>query len=88
MATCDVMASLVKRYNPVLLQPKPPEQYFHIVVSSIIGQQLSVKAADTIESRVVGLTGAITPKKILSHSVEALRGVGLSRSKASYIVQW
>jgi len=86
VATCDVMALLAKRYQPVLLEPKPPEQYFEIVVSSIIGQQLSVKAADTIESRVLALTGAITPKKLLSHPVEALRGVGLSRSKASYIV--
>lgn len=85
-AECDVMASLAKRYQPVLLEPKPPEQYFEILVSSIIGQQLSVKAADTIESRVLALAGQLTPKKVLPHSVESLREVGLSRSKASYIV--
>lgn len=86
VATCDVMAALAKRYQPVILAPKPPEQYFEIVVSSIIGQQLSVKAADTIESRVLALAGAMTPEKVLSHSVESLREVGLSRSKASYII--
>lgn len=85
-ATCDVMAFLTQRYQPVLLEAKPPEQYFHIVVSSIIGQQLSVKAADTIESRVLALAGEITPGTLMSQSLENLREVGLSRSKASYIV--
>jgi DNA-3-methyladenine glycosylase II len=83
---CDVMASLTRTYNPVLLEPKPPEQYFHIVVSSIIGQQLSVKAANTIESRVWEKVGEKAPEALLTHTPESLREVGLSRSKASYIL--
>lgn len=69
----------------MVLEPKPPEKYFEIVVQSIIGQQLSVKAAQTIESRVVALAGELTPQTLLSQSVESLREVGLSRSKAAYI---
>jgi len=83
--TCDVMATLASRYNPVILEPKAPEQYFEIMVSSVIGQQLSVKAASTIESRVVGLLGDITPDAVLATTPEALREVGLSRSKGTYI---
>ena len=83
--TCDVIASLASRYKPVVLEAKPPEKYFEIVVQSIIGQQLSVKAAQTIESRVVALAGELTPHTLLAQSVESLREVGLSRSKASYI---
>lgn len=84
--TCDVMASLTRTYSPVLLEPKPPEQYFQIVVSSIIGQQLSVKAANTIESRVWARVGEKAPLALLTHTPESLREVGLSRSKASYIL--
>ena len=69
----------------MVLEAKPPEKYFEIVVQSIIGQQLSVKAAQTIESRVVALAGELTPQTLLSQSVESLREVGLSRSKAAYI---
>jgi len=83
---CDVMASLTRTYNPVVLEPKPPEQYFQIVVSSIIGQQLSVKAANTIESRVWERVGEKAPQALLTHTPEGLREVGLSRSKASYIL--
>ena len=84
--TCEVMASLTRTYNPVVLEPKPPEQYFQIVVSSIIGQQLSVKAANTIESRVWERVGEKAPQALLGHTPEGLREVGLSRSKASYIL--
>jgi DNA-3-methyladenine glycosylase II len=62
--------------------------YYEALVGSIISQQLSVKAAATIEKRFVDLfdgDGFPTPDQILTKSIEELRAIGLSRQKASYI---
>jgi DNA-3-methyladenine glycosylase II len=62
------------------------ENHFRSLVSSIIGQQLSAKAAATIFGRFVDLTkGDITPVKVLSLSDEELRGIGISFAKIKYI---
>ncbi|PIT88857.1 MAG: DNA-3-methyladenine glycosylase 2 family protein [Candidatus Levybacteria bacterium CG10_big_fil_rev_8_21_14_0_10_36_7] len=53
---------------------------------SIVGQQLSVKAAATIYGRFEALLkNQITPQKILKTSDEKLRGVGLSFQKIKYL---
>jgi len=61
--------------------------YYQELVESIIGQQLSVKAAQTIRSRFVALFDNTfpTPEQILEKSIEDLRAIGLSRPKVSYI---
>lgn len=61
--------------------------YYRALGSSIIGQQLSVKAAATIRQRFCDLFGGSFPKPeaILEHSIEELRTAGLSRAKAMYI---
>lgn len=61
--------------------------YYHELVDSIISQQLSVKAARTIEGRFKDLFGGEfpSPEQILEKDVEELRAVGLSRPKARYI---
>lgn len=61
--------------------------YYHELVDSIISQQLSVKAARTIEGRFKDLFGGEfpSPKQILEKDIEELRAVGLSRPKAGYI---
>jgi DNA-3-methyladenine glycosylase II len=59
---------------------------FHTLAASIISQQLSAKAADTIESRVAALTPApFEAESFLAVPVEALRAAGLSQAKARYI---
>jgi len=55
------MADLISRFVPPPIYPKPPELYFDVLVASIIGQQLSVKAADTIEARCRTLAGEMSP---------------------------
>lgn len=54
---------------------------------SIVSQQLSVKAADTIFKRFLGLFEAQypDPAALIEMDVEQLRSVGLSRQKASYL---
>lgn len=85
-SACEVMATLIPAHTPPDITPKAPEQYFSVLVSSILGQQLSVKAADTIEARVVAALGPHDPAVLARATVEQLREHGLSRSKASYII--
>jgi len=56
------------------------------LVRSIIGQQLSDKAAATIYKRVLALAGGeLSADKIVSTPDEALRQAGLSKNKVNYI---
>jgi DNA-3-methyladenine glycosylase II len=82
---CEVIHALSQRYTPPVIAAQPPEQYFEILVSTIIGQQLSVKAAATIEARLRQTLGEINPQSLVSRDDEELRAVGLSYSKAGYI---
>lgn len=55
---------------------------FAALARSIMGQQLSVKAARTIHGRVVELLGGHpTPELVLQHDEAALRACGLSGAK-------
>ncbi|MCT4633116.1 MAG: DNA-3-methyladenine glycosylase [Firmicutes bacterium] len=58
---------------------------FLALVNSIIYQQLSFKAANTIWNRVVSLVGDISPERIIEIRHEDLRTCGVSNSKAGYI---
>jgi DNA-3-methyladenine glycosylase II len=61
--------------------------YYHELASSIISQQLSVKAAATIQKRFKALFNDTFPhpEQILEKDTEELRAVGLSYQKAGYI---
>ncbi len=59
--------------------------FFTSLARAIIGQQLSVKAARTIWTRIVGLCEQITPEAIHGLSEDRLREVGVSRPKISYL---
>jgi DNA-3-methyladenine glycosylase II len=79
------MAALIEAYPTPEIGPVPHDKYFDSLVSSIIGQQLSVKAAATIESRVRGVVGELTPDEMSATDPTALRQAGLSGSKVSYL---
>lgn len=65
---------------------RPHTNYYQELVESIISQQLSVKAAATINKRFVDLFGHFpSPEEITAKDIEELRAAGLSRQKASYI---
>ncbi len=55
--------------------------------ASIMSQQLSIKVADIIYKRFIALYGGKepTPQQILETPFEALRGIGLSNAKVSYV---
>ena len=63
-----------------------PESNFQSLVSSVISQQLAVKAAETINGRLNHLAkGQITPVRIAKLSDAALREIGVSGAKAKTI---
>lgn len=66
---------------------QPHTDYYQDLVESIIGQQLSIKAADTIVKRFKALFGGKlpTPEEILTKDIDQLRSVGMSNQKANYI---
>ncbi|KKI93495.1 hypothetical protein WQ54_04515 [Bacillus sp. SA1-12] len=62
------------------------DDHYLSLVKSIIGQQLSVKAAGTIIDRFEKLLGGIiTPEKVFMLSEDEIRSSGISRSKTNYI---
>ncbi|HTE22618.1 MAG TPA: DNA-3-methyladenine glycosylase [Candidatus Limnocylindria bacterium] len=87
----------LSRSDPVLAQViatsppcdiRPHKNYYQELVDSIISQQLSVKAARTIERRFCELFGSSDfppPEKILGKDTDELRSAGLSRGKAMYV---
>lgn len=89
-ATDPVMAKLIAHYGPTTLGRKKRDP-FHVLCASIIGQQLSAKAADTIQKRVADLLGA--PMDCFEHghfagaTQEALRSCGLSNAKAKWLLE-
>ena len=63
-----------------------PESNFESLVSSVISQQLAVKAAETIHGRLTQLAkGNVTPIRIAKLSDAALREIGVSGAKAKTI---
>ena len=63
-----------------------PESNFESLVSSVISQQLAVKAAETIHGRLTQLAkGNVTPIRITKLSDAALREIGVSGAKAKTI---
>lgn len=82
---CPVMAELVVRHGPCTIAERAYSP-FETLAGSIISQQLSVKAADTIERRVLdAIGGGMKPELILAVEPEALRACGLSNAKVKYI---
>ena len=82
------LAAWIERAGPCPLPERaktPPtaEQVFEALVRSIVSQQLSGKAAETIFGRVLALGGGKLPSAaaLLALPDEALRGAGLSGAK-------
>lgn len=80
--TCPVMKQLITRYKGEGLQAK--DDGFFTLLRAIVGQQISVKAADSIWARLVQAVVPLTPEQLLATPDETLRGCGLSTSKVNY----
>ena len=58
---------------------------FAALVHSIVGQQISTKAHETIWRKMVDALGEVTPEKILSLSPKELQAFGITFKKVDYI---
>ena len=91
-AADPVLGAVIDRVGPLPARrrkdrPAPGEHYAGLV-RTIVGQQLSTKAADSIWNRVVTHFGGRppTPEEVLAADPEELRAAGgLSRAKTSYL---
>ena len=82
-ASDPVMAGLIARYPDAILANRGDP--FQTLVRAIAGQQISVKAADSVWARFVALAGDIAPQRIASLEADALAACGLSRRKVEYL---
>ncbi|HNP73861.1 MAG TPA: DNA-3-methyladenine glycosylase [Kouleothrix sp.] len=85
-AADPVLARLIDEYGLVVRErDRPP---FYALMSAIVGQQISVKAAAAIMARLLALFPAgrqVGPAELAEVSIEQLRAVGLSAAKAAYM---
>lgn len=68
-----------------MLKREIDKDVFSSLISSIIGQQISTKAADTVRQRLIDLTGGINPENIDNIEIEKIQKCGMSMKKAEYI---
>jgi DNA-3-methyladenine glycosylase II len=81
-----VIRDLMRRHGECGLASSQRTDPFHALVHAIIAQQLSTKAAATIEGRFSALFGGTpTPAAVGGASDERLRSVGLSPQKLKYM---
>ena len=80
-----VMAQLIRKSGPIKL--KRNRNYFIVLCNAIIGQQISVAAADAITIRFKKLFNghSPTPQGVIRLSKIDLRKVGLSKQKVAYL---
>jgi DNA-3-methyladenine glycosylase II len=58
---------------------------FTAILSSVVSQQISSKAAETVWNRFFNLIGEITPENVAKVDLLEIKGCGMSERKAGYI---
>ena len=79
-----VMKRLIPQLGDGTLQSRGDA--FSTLARSIVGQQISVKAAQTVGDRFAALPRAITPGDVLKLKIDDMRAAGLSVRKVEYLV--
>jgi len=78
-----VLKKLVKQYPDASLRTRGDA--FQTLARSIVGQQISVRAAQAVWDRFETKLGRVQPARVVAHDDEALKAVGLSRMKVAYL---
>ncbi|HXZ55631.1 MAG TPA: DNA-3-methyladenine glycosylase 2 family protein [Burkholderiales bacterium] len=78
-----VLARIIRAHPRIALEPRG--EPFHTLARSIVGQQISVKAAASIWARVCELAPRMHPEEIAAARRAKLRACGLSERKAEYL---
>ena len=79
-----VMKRLIPQFKDAVLESRGDA--FVTLARSIVGQQISVKAAQTVWDRFAVLPKGMTPSNVLLLKVDDMRAAGLSARKVEYLV--
>jgi DNA-3-methyladenine glycosylase II len=82
-STDPVMAALITRYPDTVLTTRGDP--FQTLARAIVGQQISVKAADSVWARFAAFVQTVRPEHVTTLELDALAACGLSRRKAEYL---
>ena len=81
----SIIAKIIANYPKERMQMK--NDTLHTLVRSVVGQQISVRAADAIWNRLdEACNNSITDDNLLQLSIEDMRKTGLSNTKSNYII--
>jgi DNA-3-methyladenine glycosylase II len=79
-----VMRKLIPQFGDARLVTRGDA--FVTLARSIVGQQISVKAAQSVWDRFASLSRRITPASVLKMNIDEMRASGLSARKVEYLV--
>jgi len=82
------LGALMSRAGPFTMRPQPTQSLFSALMRSIVYQQLTGKAAETILGRAIRACGPArfpTPRQVLAVPPERLRQAGLSTAKTAAV---
>jgi DNA-3-methyladenine glycosylase II len=79
-----VLKRLIPQFGTACLQSRGDA--FTTLARSIVGQQISVKAAQSVWDRFAALPKRMTPANVLKLKVDDMRQAGLSARKIEYLV--
>jgi DNA-3-methyladenine glycosylase II len=78
-----VMAGIMRAHPKIFLARRG--EPFMTLARAIVGQQISVKAAQSVWDRFAACVGEVSPQNVLSRERKILRACGLSDRKTEYI---
>ena len=78
-----VLGRIIDEYRDESLASR--DDPFGTLARAIVGQQISVAAAQAVWGRLAGALAAVNPDRVAEASADSLLACGLSRSKARYL---
>jgi DNA-3-methyladenine glycosylase II len=78
-----VMGAIMRAHPKVYMTPRG--EPFFTLARAICGQQISVKAAQSVWNRFAACVEEVSPEHVLKQQRKALRACGLSERKVEYI---
>lgn len=79
----EIMAGIIAARGPIHLVPRGDP--FTTLARSIVGQQISVKAAQSVWARFETTCREVAPLRVSRMQLDTLRGCGMSQRKAEYL---
>lgn len=81
-ASDPILAAYIERYQGECLRSRGAP--FETLLRSIVGQQISVKAAESVWKKLSSTVNTQSPEALLQASTVSLREAGLSQRKSEY----